>query len=313
MTIVLALGGNAITPAHASGTAEDQTESVGRAMRLVAELVVEGVAVVLTHGNGPQVGNLMIKNELARDVVPAMPLDWCVAQTQATIGVLMTTALEAELEARGRPTLVAPVMSRVLVDADDPAFEHPAKPIGPFVDDEEMVRSHMVERGQAWARIDERGWRRVVASPEPRRLLDLEAVGVLLDVGAVVVAGGGGGIPMVRDAQGRLAGVEAVVDKDLAGALLALELGAERFVVLTDVAGVAACYGGPEERWLTRVSVRELRALQAEGHFAAGSMGPKVEAVCRFVEASGGTGAIGSLGRVAALVRGEEGTQVHAA
>jgi carbamate kinase len=308
--VIVALGGNAIAPAHTGGTAEQQLDNIARAMRLVADLVEGGFEVVLTHGNGPQVGNLMIKNELARDVVPAMPLDWCVAQTQATIGSAIATALEAELNERGRPTPVAPVISRVLVDADDAAFDEPTKPIGPFVDDEEKVRSHIAE-GQAWRRIDGRGWRRVVPSPEPLALLDLAVVRLLLEGGAVVVAAGGGGIPMARGAGGRLRGVEAGIDKDLAGAPPAREGRGERFAILTDVAGVAVGYGTDEERWLSQVTVADLRALQGKGEFAAGSMGPKVEALCRFVEATGGAGAIGSLEEVADTVRGHVGTQVR--
>jgi carbamate kinase len=309
--VVVALGGNAIAPAHTGGTAEEQTANITRAMGLVADLVEDGFEVVLTHGNGPQVGNLMIKNELARDVVPAMPLDWCVAQTQATIGFTIATALEAALAERGRPTPVAPVISRVLVDTDDPAFEEPTKPIGPFVDDDAKVKARMA-RGEAWRRIDARGWRRVVPSPEARGLLDLPVVRTLLADGAVVVAAGGGGIPMARGADGRLTGVEAVIDKDLAGALLAREVGAERFAILTDVAGVAVGFGTDDEHWLEQVSVADLRRLQGKGEFAAGSMGPKVEAVCRFVEATGGAGAVGSLDDVAATVRGRTGTQVRA-
>jgi carbamate kinase len=310
--VVVALGGNAIAPAHTGGTAEEQTRNISRAMGLVADLLEDGFEVVLTHGNGPQVGNLVIKNELAREVVPAMPLDWCVAQTQATIGFTIATELEAELAGRGRPAPVAAVVSRVLVDPDDPAFGEPTKPIGPFVQDEDAVHARVAD-GQAWRRIDQRGWRRVVPSPEPRALLDLTLIRILLDGGAVVVAAGGGGIPMARGAGGRLGGVEAVIDKDLAGALLAREVGAERFAILTDVRGVALGYGSAEERWLEQVTTTELRALQGRGEFAAGSMGPKVEAVCRFVEATGGIGAIGALDEVAATVRGAVGTQVRSA
>jgi carbamate kinase len=308
--VVVALGGNAITPPAGRGTPAEQIEMVGRVMRLVAGLVADGLDVVVTHGNGPQVGNLLIKNEAARDLVPPVPLDWCVAQTQATIGFMIATALEEALAAVGVDRPVAPTVSRVLVDAGDPAFDEPTKPIGMFVADEATVEARRAE-GQVWRHIDERGWRRVVPSPEPRELLDVRVVHALLDAGAVVVAAGGGGIPMVRDADGRVHGVEAVIDKDLAGSLLAQAVGASRFAVITDVAGVAVGFGTPGERWLGETTTRELRALQAAGEFAAGSIGPKVEAVCRFVEATGGTGAIGALEETVATVRGEHGTQVR--
>jgi carbamate kinase len=310
--VVIALGGNAIAPADRGGSAAEQIANISRSMALVADLIDAGAQVVLTHGNGPQVGNLLIKNELAADVVPAMPLDWCVAQTQATIGFVIATYLERELALREQFLHVVPIVSRVLVDAADPAFDRPTKPIGPWVADEAEALRRAEATGQAWAHAGPRGWRRVVPSPDPLRLLDLFSVRTLLDAGVVAVAAGGGGIPMVRDGDGRLRGVEAVVDKDLAGALLARELGAERFVILTDVPGVAVGYGGPDERWLGGVTVPELRALAEQGQFAAGSMGPKVEAVCRFAEQTGGQGVIGALDDLVALAAGTAGTRVTA-
>jgi carbamate kinase len=304
---VIALGGNAIAPAG-GGSADEQIASVSRAMAPVADLLCEGVDVVLTHGNGPQVGNLLIKNELARDVVPAMPLDWCVAQTQATIGYTIVTALEHELAARGLARPIVPVITRVLVDADDPAWDAPSKPIGPFVAEAEAKRR--MADGQVWKPADEKGWRRVVPSPEPREILDRGAIRLLLEDGAVVVAAGGGGIPMVWGEDGRLHGVEAVIDKDLAGARLAVVCGARRYVILTDVDGAALAFGTPQEEWLGTVDTARLRSLQAEGHFASGSMGPKIEAVLRFVETTGGRAVIGSMERAAKTVRGEAGTQV---
>ncbi len=284
--VVVALGGHAIVPPGAAGTAEQQTATIGQAMVEVAALVAEGDDIVVCHGNGPQVGNLYTKNVLARDVVPAMPLHWCVAQTQATIGLAMLTALEAELAARGIVRPVVPVLSRVLVRADDPAWDAPTKPIG-------------VGDG-----------RRLVPSPEPARSLELATVQLLVDAGAVVVANGGGGVPMVEDDDGRLVGVEAVVDKDLAAALLAVELGADHLVILTDVAGVAVDFGGPGERWLDRVEPDELRALAAAGAFGVGSMAPKVEAALRFVAATGHPATIGPLERAADALHGRCGTRV---
>jgi carbamate kinase len=286
--VVVALGGHAIVPPGEAGTAEQQTATIGRAMAEVAALMTEGTEVVVCHGNGPQVGNLLTKNILARDVVPPMPLHWCVAQTQATIGLAMLTALESELAAAGIDRLVVPVLSRVLVRADDAAWQTPTKPIG-------------VGPG-----------RRVVPSPEPVRSLELATVQLLLAAGAVVVANGGGGVPVVDEGGGRLVGVEAVVDKDLAAALLAVELHADQLAILTDVDGVAVDHGGPAERWLDRAEPAELRELAARGTFGSGSMAPKVEAALRFVEATGNPATIGPLARAADVLHGRCGTRVVA-
>jgi carbamate kinase len=309
-TTLLALGGNAISPAGTAGTAAQQTANIHASMAQVADLVAAGQhRLVLTHGNGPQVGNVLIKNELARHVVPPVPLDWCVAQTQATIGFTIASTLSHELRVRGLDQPVVPVVSRVLVAADDPAFAEPSKPIGPWIDDDTEV-ARRIEAGERYVRVDHRGWRRVVASPEPLASLDRSAVELLLDDGAIVVANGGGGIPVVEDPDGPVRGVEAVIDKDLAGALLASELGATTFVILTDVAGVAVGYGTDDERWLDEVPAEELRAFAAAGEFAAGSMGPKVAAALRFVERSGAPAVIGRLADTAAAVRGDAGTRI---
>jgi carbamate kinase len=310
---VIAFGGNAIAPAGTAGTAGEQTTNIWRTMAQVAELVAEGLdELVLTHGNGPQVGNVLIKNELARDVVPPVPLDWCVAQTQATIGFTIADTLTYELRCRELERPVVPVVSRVQVALDDPAWQRPSKPIGPYLTDETEVRRREAE-GQRFARQGERGWRRVVPSPEPLVSVDRPAVELLLEDGAIVVANGGGGIPVVEDGRGPLRGVEAVIDKDLAGALLAEELGATTFAILTDVRGVAVGYGTPTQRWLGEVDVTELRRLQLEGEFAAGSMGPKVEAACRFAERTGGRAVIASLDAAVDAMHGDAGTQVGGA
>ena len=308
---VIALGGNAISPAGTAGTAVEQTENLHGSMRQIAALVADGLDdLVLTHGNGPQVGNVLIKNELARDVVPPVPLDWCVAQTQATIGFTIADTLGYELAERGMRRPVVPVVSRVLVERDDPAFDAPTKPIGPYLDDADELARREAE-GQQFTEIPGRGWRRVVASPEPRASLDRQAVELLLEDGAIVVANGGGGIPVVDQPDGPRTGVESVIDKDLAGALLAEEIGAGTLVILTDVPGVAVGFGTDDERWLDDVAVTELRRHQADGHFRAGSMGPKVEAACRFVERTGGRAVIGDLGHAPEAVNGTAGTRVR--
>jgi carbamate kinase len=308
---IIAFGGNAIAPAGTAGSAAEQTLNIWRTMAQVAELVAEGTSdLVLTHGNGPQVGNVLIKNEMARDVVPPVPLDWCVAQTQATIGFTIADTLTYELRCRGHERPVVPVVSRVLVSLDDPAWREPSKPIGPYLTDEADIRRREAD-GRRFVH-GPRGWRRVVPSPRPLESVDRPAIELLLDEGAIVVANGGGGIPVVDDGRGPLRGVEAVIDKDLAGALLAEELGATTFAVLTDVPGVAVGFGTPTQRWLGATSVSELRELQEAGEFAAGSMGPKVEAARRFVERTGGRAIIAGLDAAVDAMHGRAGTQVVA-
>jgi carbamate kinase len=308
--VVVALGGNAISPAGGSGTAAEQTLNLRASMAHLAEVVASGTDVVVTHGNGPQVGALLIKNELARDVVPAVPLDWCVANTQATIGFVAATALQRQLTVRGIDRPVVPLISRVRVDRDDPAFAAPSKPVGPWLTAAE-ARERAARTGDHYGDQGARGWRRLVPSPEPRESLDLRAIELLLEDRAIVIANGGGGIPMVQADHDGLEGIEAVVDKDLAAAMLASELGAQGLVILTDVPGVAVDYGTPRQRWLGEVGVAELRRHAADGQFRAGSMGPKVTAAIRFVEASGHRAVIAALDDMVAAVAGTAGTQVR--
>ncbi|WP_433325069.1 carbamate kinase [Spirillospora sp. CA-294931] len=306
--VLIALGGNAMTAPDGSATPGDQAASVAVAMERVAELVADGATVALTHGNGPQVGNLLIKNQLAAHVVPPVPLDWCGAQTQATVGVLIMNALGRALAARGAERPVSTVVTRTRVDAADPGFAAPAKPVGRYFPEDEARRCTAM--GQSWKPFGERGWRRVVASPEPLEILDAAAAALLLEAGHVVVAAGGGGVPVVRDGD-VLRGVEAVVDKDLAAQLLARELGASTLVIATDVEHVIAGYGTPDGRALRRTTVAELGALARAGHFPDGSMGPKVEAARRFVAAGGRRAVITSLDRITDAVRGKAGTIIE--
>jgi carbamate kinase len=308
MRLLIALGGNAMTGPDGQAGPDDQRAAIAQAMETVADLVIAGYGVVLTHGNGPQVGNLLLKNELAADIVPPVPLDWCGAQTQATIGMLALDALDRTLTARGSSTRSAALVSRTLVDRDDPAFAHPTKPIGRYLPYDEAQL--MIEHGQRWVDRGVRGWRRVVASPEPRACLDVAAVTTLLDDGWVVVCSGGGGIPTVHDEEQGYLGVEAVIDKDLTAALLAEQLVADRLVIATDVDAAVVGWETPQARPLGEVGVVELRKLAAEGHFASGSMGPKVEAACRFVERTGRPAVITSLHRIAEAVDGNAGTVV---
>ena len=310
MRALVALGGNALTSPQGQARPQDQIAAIGLALGIVADLIADGTDVVLTHGNGPQVGNLLVKNELAAAVVPPVPLDWCGAQTQGTIGFVVLNALEHALAERGLHRPVATLVSRTLVDGADPGFTTPTKPIGRYLPADE-VRS-LLAHGQVWADRGERGWRRVVASPEPLQILDGDAALALVTAGFVVVTGGGGGIPCVRDDDGRLRGVEAVVDKDLAAALLARTVAADVLVIATDVENVVVGWGRPGAEPLEQVGVDRLRALAAQGHFATGSMGPKVEAACRFVEAGGRYAVICSLARIQDGAHGRAGTVVRA-
>ncbi len=301
MRLVVALGGNAIAGERGADPASQQ-EAVEGACVQIAELVEHGHDVVITHGNGPQVGNLLLKNDLARHVVPPVPLDWCVAQTQATLGFLIVTALEARLPGR----FVSSVVTRVLVDAGDPAWQTPTKPIGRHVSEDEAAER--IAAGEAWQERGSKGWRRIVPSPRPLEILDRATIVALIEDGAIVVACGGGGIPMVRE-DGVLRGVECVLDKDLTAALLARTVGADVLLIATDVEAAAIGYGTDRQEWLGEVEPDRLQALLDAGEFAGGSMGPKVQAALAFAR-DGGRSVITSLERLREGVEGSVGTRV---
>jgi carbamate kinase len=309
--VVIALGGNAMTGPDGSATPAAQRTAIAEAARHVAEVVRTGAEVVLTHGNGPQVGNLLVKNELAAHEVPPVPLDWNVAQTQATIGFTLADELDAALAARGLPQRTAALVTRTLVDAADPAFANPTKPVGRYLPRDRAQQ--FIDHGQTWEDRGARGWRRVVASPEPGAVVDAPAIAALGAAGFVVVCAGGGGVPVVDDGGAALRGVEAVIDKDLTAALLGRALAADTLVIATDVASVMVGFGTPSSRPLHRVTPAELRGLAAAGEFARGSMGPKVEAALRFVEGGGARAVITSLEHIADAVRTDDvGTQLVA-
>ena len=310
MRVLIALGGNAMTGPDGSATPSAQRHAIAGAMEHVAEVVAAGHEVVLTHGNGPQVGNLLVKNELAAHVVPPVPLDWCGAQTQATIGFTMLDTLERALARQGIDRPVAALVSRTLVDAHDPGFTRPTKPIGRYVPYEQAAP--LIEHGETWEDRGAKGWRRVVASPEPLEVLETRTLLTLLDAGYLVVAAGGGGIPVVRQPDGSVHGVEAVIDKDLTAALLAQAVDADVLVIATDVENAVLDYGTDHARPLGHVPLDQMEAYAAEGQFASGSMGPKVEAAMRFVRSGAGASVVTSLDRVAEAVGrlGEVGTVV---
>lgn len=297
-----------MTNADGRARPEDQIAAAQVAMAAVAGLIEHDHEVVVTHGNGPQVGNLLVKNELAAAVVPPVPLDWCGAQTQGTLGFVLMDALDDELARRGVQRRSAALVTRTLVDGDDPGFTTPTKPIGRHLPEAEARL--LVEHGETWEDRGEKGWRRVVASPEPLEILDAPAALALIEAGFVVVANGGGGIPVVRRPDGTLHGVEAVIDKDLGAALLARTTEADALVIATDVAHAVVGWGTPEAQDVGTVTLDQMRTYAAEGHFASGSMGPKVDAVCRFVEQTGRRGIITSLDQITAAVAGDAGTVV---
>jgi len=310
MRVLVALGGNAMTNPDGRAREDDQIEAATAAMEAVAGLVAQQVEVAITHGNGPQVGNLLVKNELSAEVVPPVTLDWCGAQTQGTLGLILMNTLETALRRHGVERRAAALVTRTLVDRDDPGFTRPTKPIGRFLSREEAAV--LIEHGETWEDRGEKGWRRVVASPEPLEILDASAVRALVEAGFVVIANGGGGIPVVRDESGDLRGVEAVIDKDLGAALLARTVQADVLVIATDVPHAVLRYGTPEAEDVGTVSVSRMRTYVAEGHFASGSMGPKVDAACRFVEGGGERAVITDLASLTEAVVAGAGTVIVA-
>lgn len=308
MRVLVALGGNAMTSADGQARPEDQIAAAARAASGLADVIAAGHQVVVTHGNGPQVGNLLVKNELAAHVVPPVPLDWCVAQTQATLGVVLMNALEQALRDRSTPGRVTALVTRTLVRRDDPGLQRPSKPIGRYLSREDA--KPLIDHGETWRDFGAKGWRRVVASPEPVEIVDAPAIRAMADAGFTVVSTGGGGVPVVADAAGRLQGVEAVIDKDLAASLLAELVHADVLLVATDVSHVVLGYGTDDPRPLGPVALSTLEAHAEAGEFAAGSMGPKVEAALRFVRRTGRTAAICSLDEIVPALAGVAGTVV---
>ena len=309
--IVVAIGGNALKTDDGVGAPSEWFEALRRALPPVVDLIAAGHSVVLTHGNGPQVGEEMLRMEISKPIMPALSLDLCVAETEGSLGYAIQQVLGNLLRARGSAARVAAVVTQVIVDADDPAFGRPTKPIGTFytrAQSQRMVRDH------GWNVVEDagRGWRRVVASPRPVRVLEAPAIRALVDAGMVPVAAGGGGIPVVEDAEG-VRGVQAVIEKDLATVVLARDLGAERVFFLTGVDRVAVGWGTPGQRFLDRLSSDEARRLLAAGEFPPGSMGPKIEAAVEFVESGGKAAVITSLDCLADAAAGRAGTVIAAA
>ena len=308
--IVVALGGNALQEAGKPATAEAQLEVVEKTAEHIADIIGEGYEVVVAHGNGPQVGRLVLQNEYANDITPAMPFDVCGAMSQGMIGYHIQQGLSKVLRHRGSKAQVATVVTQVVVDRNDPKFQNPSKPIGPFYKEDE-AKAIAAEKGYVMKEDAGRGWRRVVASPVPVEIVELDAVKCLVDNGFVVVSVGGGGIPVIRKENGDLEGTAAVIDKDLASEKLAEDLNADALVILTAVEKVSINYNKPNQKDLSTLTVAEAKQYMAEGHFAPGSMLPKIEAAVKFVESKPGRRSIiTSLDKAVEALEGKAGTTI---
>lgn len=307
---VLSFGGHALLPLDQTGTHREQLRMARRAARSVVALVREGFRVLIVHGNDAQIGRELVRNEEASTKLPPMPLDVCVASTQGAIGYMLELEIRNELRRLQMKWPVTTVTTQALVGLDDAAFQMPSRPIGPYLSEwraKTLMKAggvHMVEDPTG------RGWRRLVASPRPIEIVNLDSVEALLEAGHVVIAGGGGGIAVAVDARGQLIGVEAIIDKDRTAALMAGDLGAELLVLLTSVDQVFLNFGRTDQKAIDRVSATELRAFHREGHFPAGTMGPKVEAALEFVEDGGPNAIVTSTEKLSAALADRAGTRI---
>ena len=309
-SLLVTLGGNAILPARGTGTFDEQYSITRLTMQPIAELIRDGARVVLSHGNGPIVGNILIRNEAAREQIPPMPLDVCGADSQGGIGYMMQQALQNELFRLGVERNVVTIVTQVVVDERDPAFRRPTKPIGPFYTEE---RARLLAKEKGWTVVEDagRGYRRVVPSPRPLEVVEIAAIRKLVAEGTVVIASGGGGIPVSRQWDGTLHGVEAVIDKDLASSLLGRLLGCDTLCIITGVDRVALHFGTPEQKDLECATAEELSRYAAAGHFPSGSMGPKIQAAIEFVRGGGREVVITSPAMIREALDGKTGTRVR--
>lgn len=309
--LIIAIGGNAMHPEGSRGSAQEQKQIAADTARSLLPVMELGTELVITHGNGPVVGKMLLRHAIARGRVEPMPLDICVAHSQGGIAYLLMQALENALRAKGNPRHVVCLLTQVEVDSNDPAFQNPTKPIGYFYTEEE-AKALSAEMGWNMREDSGRGWRHVVPSPLPKHIVDISLIQTVANSGSVVIAGGGGGVPVVREGLGQRRGVEAVIDKDRTTALMANVLGIKDMIILTAVSRVAINYGKPDQRNLDRVSLSEIRRLHAEGHFPPGSMGPKIDAAIQFLEGGGRRVMIGRLEEAIPMLRGETGTHIMA-
>jgi carbamate kinase len=306
---VVAVGGNSLIKDAKHQSIPDQYAASVESMKHIAGMIAAGWEVIITHGNGPQVGFILRRAELALGELHMVPLDYCGADTQGAIGYMFQRALHNEFRARKINKLAATVVTQTLVDRNDKAFQHPSKPIGSFMD-EAMAKQRAASDG--WAVVEDagRGWRRVVPSPIPQRIIEQPAIEDLIKAGIVVIAVGGGGIPVVEDEHGDLQGIEAVIDKDFSASVLASGIGAELFLITTAVEKVALHYNKPNQQWLDRMTADEARGYLAEGHFAKGSMEPKIRAILQYLERGGREALITDPANIERALAGDTGTRI---
>jgi carbamate kinase len=306
---IVAFGGNALLRPEDRGTQEEQIARARQAARWLAEIVRADYKLVVVHGNGPQVGNILVQAEEASTKIPPQSLDVAVAQTEGSIGFMLQQAIRNRLESIGTAVDVTTVLTEVQVDPNDIAFKRPTKPIGPFFT---RYRAEALERDLGWTMREDsgRGWRHVVPSPRPLHILNVRTIARMLDTAGVVIAAGGGGVPVVRGRDGQWRGIEAVIDKDFAAALLASELSADLFMILTNVAQVSIDFGKPEQKQLDRMTIAEAEKHLAAGQFPAGSMGPKIEAAISFVRSTGKSVLISDVDHVRDAIGGSGGTYI---
>lgn len=309
---VVAIGGNSLIKDKKHQTVEDQYKAAAETTRHIADMIEAGWDVVIGHGNGPQVGFILRRSEIAAKVegMHEVPLDVCGADSQGAIGYALQQTLQNELYRRGVKKNVCTVITQTLVDRNDPAFKNPTKPIGGFMDEAEAKRR---SEEMGWTVVEDagRGWRRVVASPDPKEIVELESIKALIDAGVVVIAVGGGGIPVIEEENGDYRGIAAVIDKDFGSSLLAQKIKADMLIISTAVEKVAINFGKPDQKWLDQMTLSEAKRYLAEGtHFAKGSMAPKIEAIIRFLEAGGKEAIITSPENLSRALKGETGTRI---
>lgn len=312
---VIAIGGNSLIKDSKHQSVEDQYEAAKETCVHIADMIEAGYEVVIGHGNGPQVGFILRRSEIAAKAegMHEVPLDVCGADSQGAIGYALQQNLQNELRRRGINKPVATVVTQVLVDRNDPAFKSPSKPIGGFMDEAEAKRRHT---DMGWTVVEDagRGWRRVVASPLPKEIVEIDAIKALIAAGVIVISTGGGGIPVIRNDKGDLEGVAAVIDKDFGSSLLANNVGAELFVISTAVEKAALNFGKPDQKWLDKITLDEAKKYLAEGtHFAKGSMAPKIQAIIRFLEGGGQEALITNPENIGRALKGETGTVIATA
>ena len=307
---VLAIGGNAVNKPGEKATADNMRKNIAHTMDFLSDMILKDYSLIITHGNGPQVGNLLLQQDIAKEKVPPFPIDVNDAQTQGSLGYFIAQTLRNELVRKGCTKTVCSLVTQIVVDPEDKAFKEPTKPVGPFYSEADG-KAIAAEKGWDFVEDSGRGWRRVVPSPKPLDIVEKDVILDLIEKDMVLIAAGGGGIPVRREINGELFGVEAVIDKDRASALLALEINADELIILTGVDQVSVNFGREDERQLDRITIEEAERYLNEGQFPKGSMGPKIEAAVQFVRESGRACLITSMEKLNEALEGQTGTYIY--